>query len=113
ERRSGVVDTAVVHRGRSGHVARVVRHADAQVIEPVGGAGRVPRGGDVRPRASAGRGALVGDRRHSRAGVAGRGGEVDGAAQVRAGVVHGRGRVRVVDEPILDDGRRRRVARVV
>src|SRR6185503_5731357 len=43
----------------------------------------------------------------------GRGGEVHRAAQVRAGVVHGRGRIRVVDEAIFDDGRGERVARVV
>ena len=60
ERRRGVVHPAVVDRRRGGDVARVVGHPDAQVVEAVRGARRVPRRGDVssmcpRRRASAGR----------------------------------------------------------
>ena len=113
ERRCGVVHPAVVDRGRDGHVARVVGHPDAQVVEAVGDARRVPRRGDVRPRARARRRALIGDRRDARARIARGRGQVDGALEIRAWVVHDRGRVRVVDQAVLDDRGGERVAHVV
>ena len=94
-------------------VAGVVGHRDAQVVEAVGDAGRVPGGGDRRPGAGAGRRALEGDRGDAGAGVGGVRAQRDRAAQVGAGVVHRRAGRGVVDDAVLDDRGRARVARVV
>ena len=99
-----VVDAAILDDGRGGGVAGVVDCDHAQVVEPVGAAGRVPAGGLVRPGVRVRRRELVGDRGDARAAVARRRGERDGAGEIGSRVAHRRRRRCVVDA----DGDRRR-----
>ena len=100
-----VVDAPAGDDGRRGRVARDVGDDDPQVVDAVRHRGRRPGLRDARPDAADQR--LVHDHRHAggdrRPGrVVDDRAEVDGAAEVRAGVVQRGRRRRVVDPPRAD-----------